>query len=260
MKKLFLIMTVCALFFNCSSDNNVPLNVFESNVNPTFNFTHTWDETSVTNDDFNTISFTNANGDMMSIERLRYLISNITFHHEDGTQYVIPDYLLVDLNSGENLTFESNFDIPKGNYTNVTFTFGFNNDDNYNTSYPDLNSASWNVPDMLGGGYHYMQLEGKFIDNTDTEIGYQYHAIRAVNATDPDNLVFQDTFFEVNLGETSITNDITFDISMNIAAWFKNPNLWDLNNLHSMMMPDFDAQVMIYNNGQDVFSLSGINQ
>ena len=34
--------------------------------------------------------------------------------------------------------------------------------------------------------------------------------------------VFQDTFFEVNLGAVTITNNVTFNIEMNIAEWFKN--------------------------------------
>ena len=47
---------------------------------------------------------------------------------------------------------------------------------------------------------------------------------------------------------------------MNIAEWFKNPNTWDLNVLNNMLMPNFDAQVSIFENGQNVFSLKSVKQ
>ena len=73
-------------------------------------------------------------------------------------------------------------EIPTGNHR-LKFTFGFSDANNKDGEYKDLNSANFNVPTMLGGGYHFMQLEGKFIDNTATETGYAYHAIRAVDST-----------------------------------------------------------------------------
>lgn len=249
---LFLISLM--LIVSCSEDNDDNV----SQVNVTFNFSHNWDETPVTNTDFNTIQFTNANGEQMSITKLRYLISNITFTSTNGERLVLAGYNLVDVTNTTNLSFTSLTNIPIGKYNNVSFTFGFNNDDNYN-NYTDLNSASWTVPAMLGGGYHYMQLEGKFIDNTSTETGYAYHAIRAVdNSKTPQE--FQDTFFEVDLGEVTITNQATFNIKMNISEWFKNPNTWDLNVLNNTLMPNFNAQVMMFENGQDVFSLESVNQ
>ncbi|GAA4889684.1 hypothetical protein GCM10023311_12210 [Flaviramulus aquimarinus] len=250
-RPIFLILLL--LIVSCSDDNDDKV----SQANITFNFNHNWDETPVTNTDFNTIQFTNANGEQMSITKLRYLISNITFTSTNRERLVLAGYSLVDLTNATNLSFTSLTNIPIGKYNNVSFTFGFNNDHNYN-NYTDLNSASWNVPEMLGGGYHYMQLEGKFIDNTSTETGYAYHAIRAVdNSKTP--LEFQDTFFEVNLGEVTITNNTVFNIEMNIAEWFKTPNTWNLNVLNNMLMPNFNAQVMMFENGQDVFSLESVN-
>ena len=47
---------------------------------------------------------------------------------------------------------------------------------------------------------------------------------------------------------------------MNIAEWFKNPNLWDLNDFNQTLMPNSTAQIMMYENGQNVFSLGDITQ
>ncbi|WP_303318936.1 MbnP family protein [Flavivirga abyssicola] len=240
---------------SCGSDNDDEV----SQANVTFNFSHNWDTTTVTNSNFNTIQYTNENGEELSITKLRYLISNITFQKSDGETFVLDGYNLVDVTNNTNLSFTPVTTIPTGTYNKVLFTFGFNNDANYNNNYPDLNSATWNVPAMLGGGYHYMQLEGKFIDNTTTETGYAYHAIRAVDNSGTTQ-VFQDTFFEVDLGEVTITHNATFEIDMNIAEWFKNPNTWNLNVLNNMLMPNFNAQVMMSQNGQNVFSLNTVNQ
>jgi hypothetical protein len=255
MKNNLLIFLLCVLtLLACHKDNDDE--VLPTNI--TFNFNHNWDASPVSNTDFNVIKYTNAHGEEMSISKLRYLISNITFQNSNGGTYILDGHNLVDVTNNTNLSFTSTKTIPTGIYSNVSFTFGFNNEDNYDTNYTNLNSASWNVPAMMGGGYHFMQLEGKFIDNNTTETGYAYHAIRAVdNSGTP--LVFQNTFFVVDLGEVTVKNSATFNVEMNIAEWFKNPNTWDLNLLNNMLMPNFNAQVMMYENGQNVFSLKSVN-
>lgn len=238
------------LFFGCSeeaSQTNAPVPV-------TLTFNHNWDGESITGDDLNTLKFANANGQLMSVELLRYLISDVTFERADGQSITLDGYHLIDVTRDTGLSFSLPQEVPVENYSNVSFTFGFDNEDNVDGAYLDLNSVSWNVPMMLGGGYHFMQLEGKFIDASDTETGYQYHAIRAVdNAGETQR--FQDTFFTVNLGPVDLSQNTTIGIGMNVAEWFKNPNLWDLNVLGSRLMPNFNAQVMIYENGQSVFAL-----
>ena len=252
MKKIGLLYAVVLLtLISCSSDGETN----EINeVNVTFNFSAHWDDSGLSNADFNEIQYTTANGDQLSVERLRYLVSDINFQKADGETIVIEGYNLVDITNNTGLSFALNQTIPEGEYSNLSFTFGFNNDDNQDGAYPDLNAVLWNVPEMLGGGYHYMQLEGKFIDNTTTETGYQYHAIRAVDITGAEP-VFEDTFFKVDLGAVTVSQGSNLEIRMNVAEWFKNPNLWDLNTLHSMMMPNFNAQIMISENGKNAFDL-----
>ena len=255
MKRIIPIVVFSLLtLLSCSKDNDNTI----TQANITFNFAHNWDGTTVTNSDFNIIKFTNSFGTQLSISKLQYLVSNIKFENSKGETIVLDSYNLVDVTNNTNLFFSPSNTIPTGTYSKVTFTFGFNNEYNYQ-NYTDLNSVSWNVPAMLGGGYHFMQLEGKFIDNSATQTGYAYHTIRAVDNSGSE-LVFQDTFFEVNLGEVTITNNAVFNIEMNIAEWFKNPNTWNLNVLNNMLMPNFTAQQMMFQNGLNVFSLESINQ
>ena len=239
------------LMVSCSDDSTDEL----PSASVTFDFSHHWDGQAVSGDDLNTIQYTNANGEQLSIELLRYLISDITFENENGEVITLDDYILIDLTRGTGLSYSTEEVIPIGNYSNVSFTFGFDNEDNEDGAYLDLNSASWNVPMLLGGGYHYMQLEGRFVDSNSMETGYQFHAIRAVDNSGAEQR-FQDTFFTVNLGTMTVTEQgAQVGVAMNIAEWFKNPNQWDLNVLGTMLMPNFDAQLMIFQNGQGVFAL-----
>lgn len=240
------------LLASCSSndDGSSPM------VSTTFKFTHNWDGALIRNYNFGPIQYTNANGDVIGFERLRYIISDIVFTKANGEQIELDVYNLIDLTNETNMEFNPGVQIPVGTY-NISFTFGLDNEDNAE-NYLDLNSASFNVPENLGGGYHYMQFDGKFINSNMEEQGFNYHAIRAVDNPGPNPTFPQDTFFEVDLGEVSFNDNVEIEVKMNIAEWFKNPNLWDLNTFNQMLMPNSTAQIMMYDNGQNVFSLGGV--
>lgn len=214
MKKIALIMLIALVAVSCNNDDD---SVAQANVD--FVFTHNWDGDAIANSDFDQIQYTNAHGEQLSVSTLVYLISDITFTGSNGDVYDAGDYNLIDARGGTNLTFTPNIQIPEGDYT-VSFTFGFDDEDNIDGGYPDLNTAGWNVPMMMGGGYHYMRLEGKFIDNTTAEIGYQYHTIRA-NDMSVTPLLLQDTSFKVSLGTVTVGSNTQVEVKMNVAEWFK---------------------------------------
>lgn len=243
MKKIVIILVLILSFSSCNKE--------DENGMVTVKFTHNWDGIPVTNLDFNEFKFTNDNGEKVSFERFRYLVSNINII---GSK----NYFLVDVkeNSALNITIT---DLKKGN-SNLNFTFGFTDDDNLDGVYKDLNSTNFNVPKMLGGGYHFMQFDGKYLDTNNQEANFNYHVIRAVNNSDPTNLILQDTSFKVDLGNVQIGDHTVIEIKMNIAEWFKNPNIWNLNELNTVLMPNFDAQILMNQNGKSVFSLGEITQ
>jgi len=245
MKMKNILIFLCSSIFMFSSCNNE-----EENISITLNFTHHWNGTAITNQDLNMLKFTNANGEKVSIENLRYLVSNISL-------VASKNHHLINFNENKGTSIAIS-NLTNGNYA-LSFRFGFSDEDNEDGIYQDLNSVSFNVPGMLGGGYHYMQFDGKYIDNTSQEAGFNYHAIRAVDATDPNNLKFEDTSFAVNLGTVVITNTSEIEIKMNLAEWFKNPNTWNLNELNTVLMPNFEAQKMMSANGKSVFSLGIVN-
>jgi hypothetical protein len=249
---VFLLALSCA-FFSCDKEDVVS----QEKINVSLKFTHNWDQLPVTSSDFNNFKFTTSNGELVSIERLRYVLSNIQLINGDDI-YTFKDYKLIDLLEENEFLLTLLEKINPGSYQ-LKFTFGFSDEDNQDGIYQDLNSVNFNVPGMLGGGYHYMQFDGKYKDVNNEDAAFNYHAIRAVNRTDPNNLVFQDTSFEVDLGTLSFINDAEIVIKANIAEWFKNPNIWNLNELNTVLMPNFEAQKQMNANGKTVFSLGDIN-
>ena len=247
-KKYCLLILTLILVNGCSEELDCCVQPEQFTV--TLNFTHHWNGLKITPQDFNELKFTNENGERLSIERLRYLVSNISLINSKN-------YHLIDVgeNYGTSITFP---ELTDESYA-LSFRFGFSDEDNTDGTYQDLNSVSFNVPEMLGGGYHFMQFDGKYVDNNNEVSGFNYHTIKAVDRTDPDNLKFEDTSFEVNLGTIVVADNTEIEIKMNLAEWFKNPNTWNLNELNTVLMPNFEAQKMMRANGESVFSLGIVN-
>ncbi|MFT5249457.1 MAG: hypothetical protein ACI93P_001183 [bacterium] len=250
MKNITLLLTVMIVLLSCSSDDDKASEFLISVTN-----SQHWDEQDydVTIDDFGTTEYINANGEVLKIQKIRYLISKVILTNSFGDEIEIGDYRLVDLTDVNSLSYAQNIVVPPGTYTSISFVYGFNEEDNIDQEYADLNTASWNWPGMLGGGYHFMQFEGTFTNSTTLNpLPFAYHNGTA-RVTDG---VFEQNFITVNVNGLSIDSNTTIDIKMNLAEWFKNPNTWDLNLLGTNLMGNYDAQKMMNQNGQSVFTVS----
>ncbi len=247
-KKRFFLPILVMFFVACDKNDDQPQNTPVS-----IDFSHSFNQQEIDSSNFNALDYTNGFGTTLSITRLRYLVSQISFTNQQGIKTIVKDYQLVDLSQDNSLAINDIL-LPPGAY-NLKMRFGFTEATNTSSIYPDLNAASWNVPDMLGGGYHYMQLEGRFLDPTNEPFIYAYHTISAVQNPGPEN-TREDTSIEIDLGEITVTQDATqINVTMDINQWFENPNLWDLNILNGMLMGNYTAQKMMQENGQTVFSL-----
>ena len=251
--KQFLILFLSALFLSCSSDNDEPI----KEVSVKIDFSQNWDGVEIERSDLGNLEFVNKIGTKLTIDRLRYLVSDITLINGANDTIVFDAYKLIDLKDEESLKLDIPKKVSEGNYT-LAMTFGFNEEDNVDGVYPDLNIASWNVPGMLGGGYHFMQMDGSYKDSLGIEQPYNFHVIRAFNK---ETSKAEDTSFTVSLGVVSLKNNATIKIQMNVAGWFKSPNDWNLNEKNIDLMMDYEAQNLMYENGRSsVFTLGSISQ
>ena len=254
------IATLIALFLTlaaCSEDVDDNA-VAETNANVSFKFTHNWNDQLLDSSNFENLDLTNENGEVINIDRVRYLISRIELINTDNNlSYVFDGYKFTDLSNEDTYDFspETNV-VPLGNYQ-LKFIWGFNEQDNINGAYPDLNTASWNWPDMLGGGYHFLQFDGMYNVNTTNPAPFNYHNGTARVSEG----VFEQNFATITFSESfTISNNATIEVKMNIAQFFTNPNTWDLNVLDTPLMPNYTAQKMMQENVLSVFSLGEIIQ
>ena len=251
MKKIAFFLTLLIAFWACDSDddNNAPQFLIS------VSHSHNWDGENVSSDDIGIKEFTNESGEVLKITRLRYLISKIILTNSTGDEISIAgtnDYNLVDLSDNSTFSYATNIVVPPGTYTKISFVYGFNEEDNMDGAYEDLNSASWNWPGMLGGGYHFMQFDGTFASTIiGVEDAFNYHNGTA-KVSDG---VFEQNFITVTAENLSINSNTVIDVKMNLAEWFKNPNTWDLNELKTGLMGNYTAQKRMNENGQSVFSV-----
>lgn len=268
MKKIALLLFLSISILACNSDESDPVIAAPETASVDFTFTQNWEGQEIENADYENTTYMNANGENMTLSKLNYLISDITFTAaSDGTVYDAGDYKLVLARDGD-VNFTPGIEIPVGDY-DVSFTFGFDDEDNDKEGgYPDLNSADgfWNVPAPLGGGYHYQRIEGTYINDMNDQTNYQFHTIRANKHTTlpPGQGTLEelrDTSFVVDLGEIAVGTSTTIEVKANIAEWFKNPITWNLNERFQVLMPNFQAQLDMNLNGDaGVFSLGEVTQ
>jgi len=188
----------------------------------------------------NEMIYTNPSNVNYSIQTLRYLISDIIIHSNNGDKVLLDEVHFIDISIDSTLTLS----IPQihyQNYTSISFTMGLDSVKNITNLFLNENffpSFVW--PEFLGGGYHYMQLEGDF---NSVFNGYTTHT----GATNGIDFSFSKVFPIVD-----ITN---ININMEITNWYKNPETLDLTT--DGIMGNIDNQIILQANGiEDVFSIN----
>jgi hypothetical protein len=156
-------------------------------------------------------------------------------------------------------------EIPSGHVDSVVFVFGLDAADNQSNRFPNPPESNMFWPDQLGGGYHYMKLNGKYLDNSGELAPFNYHlGIGQIYDTTGQVTGFVQNYFKVSFPlvmMSSLYVDVKPDrttnliLTMNIDSWFTSPNTWDFNTMGIMMMQDQEAMHAACENGRDVFTL-----
>lgn len=239
---IFLILFLAGIIA-CNKDDTTEL----EKVQFQFNFTHT-----IGNEDlaFDTILYTNTYGNNYSVSTLKYFVSDFAFLTESGFLNRINEEHYVDAADESTLTFNPASKVPVTNYSAIAFIFGLSDEKNISNRYPDPPENSMEWPPPMGGGYHYMKLEGKLSDST-TIHNYQCHTGPTMGSSN---------FIYVTLPASSFTasgSKMIFNINMDINKWFDSPNTLDLNDVTSIM-GNQEMQLKLQANGANVFTLESI--
>ena len=212
-----------------------------------------------------TLCYENEAGNRFLVTEIQWFLSNIELKNETGDwvllhQRGLADTLdisrafYIDTNLPETQTLHS-APVDVGHYTAIRFTFGLDDTDNYTGLFNDPPESEMFWPDLLGGGYHYMKLNGKFVGS---EGRLQPLAIHLGIGQNEDFTEFYQNYFIVELPidfTVAANTDNPMDLTMVIDNWFRNPNLYDFNEFGSHIMQNQAAQRLLSGNGQDVFRI-----
>jgi hypothetical protein len=126
---------------------------------------------------YNEILYTNAAGNPFEISEIMYFISELKLYKE-GIPYNISQWdnvHYIDSNLPQTLEWNVNYNIPAGKYDSLTFIFGLSEEMNKSFLFvnpPEVNMA-W--PQVLGGGYHYLMLNGFWKDSLENRKPFDFH-------------------------------------------------------------------------------------
>ncbi len=246
MKPLTILVLIVALatLGSCKKDETEPVETGNTTVSMTF--THQVDGQPVV---FDTIIYQNALGQHYSIKTIKYFISRLTFHRAGKPDWVLKDIHYVDRTIPETMTYMFKDKIPEGTYTGISMVYGLVKEDNISYRFTDPPESLMEWPEVMGGGYHYMKLEGQYIDSTGNKNFFNFHA----GGLDKEEYEIHIDF--INSGFTVNDGNLDLELVMEIQNWFKNPVNWDFDYFGPAIMGNHEAQQTIQKNGHDVFSI-----
>lgn len=235
----FLIFSLLVLnFSSCKKDVFVP-----ENGTLTLNVEYRVEDKLV---QFDTLLYTNQAGNKYSLNHLEYYISNIVLYKEDGSSFKSTDvfYINAKRTSTNKLTLNN---IPPGTYTSVSLLIGLDSNQNKTNALPNtVDNVNMAWPVAMGGGYHFMKMEGYFLDKDGiSQNGYAMHLGKNPHLVKVDIL----KSLSIASGEQFKT------LSMEINQWYKEPAVYDFETDGNYSMGSSVAMLKLANNGKDVFIL-----
>jgi hypothetical protein len=200
------------------------------------------------------MKYTNLAGNLYEVDELQYFISEIKLKTSGGQ--IVPiesDSAIhyVDLDIPATLAWSPTDRIPVTDYDSISFVFGINEAKNKTGLFVNPPERDMFWPDMMGGGYHYMKMNGKWKATGDIIKAFNFH----IGVGMGDMGMFYQNYFTVTLPlNMNIDNSYhEFDIIMNIDKWFEAPNLWDWNVTGGQIMQNQSAMHKACENGANVF-------
>ncbi len=215
---------------------------------------------------FDTLNYVNAAGNPYLITEIQYFISNVVLYKDDGSDVKIKDWKdinYVDTNIPSTWKWEVYDNIPAGTYDSIAFIFGIPQDENISYMFVNPPERDMFWPEFLGGGYHYMKLNGKWLANGQTTetTPFDFHlGIGQIYYSYPDSITsFVQNYFRVSLPGSGFTltkgENKMIRLTMNVEKWFEEPNVFDFDVWGGYIMQNQEAMQVAKENGFNVFTI-----
>ncbi|MBE0638035.1 MAG: hypothetical protein IH598_05920 [Bacteroidales bacterium] len=250
------------LFVSCSDDKDQP----EAETGSIeFTFTHYVDNEPLQID---TMKYVNAAGNHYLVNEIQYFISDVKLHNSNGNYLLIDDWNTihyVDTDLPETHTWKVYDPIATGDYQKISFIFGISEEKNQSLMFVNPPERDMFWPEILGGGYHYLKLNGKWMAANRQVLPFNFHLgigqIYSGGVIVPDSITgFIQNYFEVELPNSAFNiakgESLQLEIRMNVANWFQHPHIYNHDEWGGDIMQNQAAMKIGCENGkQDVFSL-----
>lgn len=257
-KSFFLSLSLLFILSGCDDDEKIPGKLVLA-------FNHVIEGEPVV---YNQLQYVNAAGNHYEVKEVQWFISDVSLVTESGKNIPLQEdgfahYIDTNIPGTENWVLPD--EIPRGKYTAIRFTFGLKGEKNTPGHFPDLPESNMIWPFALGGengGYHYMKLNGFWINPQEQRTPFNFHiGVGQLYNSNNEVTEFVQNWFEVSLPVSfQIDNGETqeIEILMHVDRWFSNPHMYDHNTYGGMIMKNQEAMGKIKDNGIDVFSLKEI--
>ncbi|GAB4206526.1 MAG: hypothetical protein Fur0023_16500 [Bacteroidia bacterium] len=195
-----------------------------------------WHDTLISNNRLNVFNYISCANDTCSLSKTECVFSRFLFYKNGGVFYA--DTSCAVFCNSSVLEFEID-SVPCNNYDSLSFQIGDNNPANKNDV--AINNMSWPLP--MGGGYHFIKYEGKFLKNN-IPIGYALHA--GGNHLSPLKISYKMPFI-IQYAKHSIY------IKQNIDKWISGNYCLNLSVNNYTMGNDSIMNILLKNGKNAVF-------
>lgn len=207
-----------------------------------------------------TLRYVNEAGNPFLVTEIQWFLSRLELQNEQGEWIAFgegdqPYYIDTQLPETQTLRSQP---LPTGHYRALRFTFGLDEADNRTGRFPNPPESNMFWPDLLGGGYHYMKLNGKWQDAEGRRVPLNIHLGIGQNES---LTAFYPNHFSVTLPADltlSAGQHAEAQLLMTIDNWFRSPHVYDFGTDGSAIMQNQAAQAKLKENGADVFSFHPI--
>lgn len=196
--------------------------------------------------------YVNAAGNAFGVTRVTYFVSDVTLTLQDGTEVTAQGAHYVDHDLPETMQFQLSPELA-GRISTVSFVMGLPPALNVAGAFPSAPESLMEWPAMMGGGYHNLKFEGRYLNDAGEPFNFKMHS-GPLNGADHSFAVSLDA------GGRAISGaGTTLTLEMNLERWFTGASDWDLdeyfNLAHPGIMGDAGAQSSLSENGSTVFTL-----
>lgn len=235
MRGLLIVILLAVAFSSCKKDEDVP-----APAKLRLSLSHGVHDAPLI---FDSLLYRNGAGELYSISRLNYFLSSITFYQGNAAVYSIDTVAYIDAKNPYTFIIP---ELSSFSYDSVSYYIGVPAARNmHGMLEATFDNVAMEWPDGMGGGYHFLKLEGHWSDSGSV-VGYTVHL-----GTDP--YLVHGGFKasgHVNAGATN-----TIALHMDVGEWLEHPHNFSFETDGVYTMGNAALMQKIMEDGKDVIGL-----